>query len=113
MIKNLEKFLEKIKKLKNYHILHETDDYLIIGSEINISVYKEINTNLFQPYKAVLDKSFYISFMIVLDEKNSQIKKIYEKKKLPVLIFPVKLKGAKVDVIEEYLNDFIDQVIKN
>lgn len=112
-MKNLEKFLEKIKKLKNHHILHENDDYLIIGSEINISIYKEINTNLFQPYKAVLDKTFYISFLILLNEKDSQTRKIYEKKKLPILILPLKLKAAKIDLIEKYLDDFIEQVIKN
>ncbi len=109
MTKTLDNFIKKIKKLANYLILREEEDYLLIGTSIIIKEHKEIGGNIFQPYSKNIDKSVYICFIIALTEDMSNLK---EFTKIPILCLTSEEQNYKIDKLKECLDHFIQDEFK-
>ena len=86
MIKTLDNFIKEVNKLDKYLLLHqEKEDYLILGTKINVKIQKELAGSPFSTYTNVLEKEYYVYFRIAFDEKVSKLK---EFDYLPTLSIP-------------------------
>lgn len=84
MPKILDNFIKEVKKLDKYLVLkEEKDDYLIIGIQIDVKLYKEIKST-FSNNQKITDKSIYVYFRIAFTKKDS---KLQEFDYLPTLYF--------------------------
>lgn len=114
MRKILEKFVENVKKLENYYLLKESNDYLLVGTEINIKKHHEVLNNVFQPYTSNKDMDFAVFFAIPFKTEFSELEE-FRKRKIPMLILSKKILYSqdKRFTIEELLDDFVELKIKN
>lgn len=74
MPKILDNFVKEVKKLSNYLILkEEKDEYLIIGTKIDVKLHKEVR-GTFTNLQQILEKSFYVYFRIAFTQKEAKLK---------------------------------------
>lgn len=110
MTKVLEKFAKIVKKLDNFYVLKEENNYFIVGTEVIIPTPCEYNTSMFQSYVQNVEKTFYISVMLVIKEDEDVIEE-YNKKRIPILIIPSHLKSSNLRSIQNYLDEYIKNKI--
>lgn len=114
MRKILEEFTENVKKLENYYILRENNDYLLVSTTINIKKYHEVLNNVFQPYTSNKDMTFNVFFAIPFKDKFLELEEL-KKRKIPILILSKKILYSqdKKFTVEDLLDDFVELKIKN
>lgn len=105
-------FRENIKKLKDYLILEDNPDYLIVGTEIAIRQARELLGNLFQPRTEIKDRNFFICFMIG-EKDNINISKLKQFGKMPKLLLVSVEKKYNCMRLEERIKGFIKEEILN
>jgi hypothetical protein len=106
MTKSASDFVNKIKKLENYFILREEDDFLIIGTLLNIMEHIEIPTT-FSCYTTNEERNLWLFFILELDEKGKNIKE-FKKKGLPTLKLAKTICEGKLEKIKEKLDEFVN-----
>ncbi len=75
MPKILDNFIKEIKNLDKYLILQqEKEDFLILGTKINVKLSKEMLGNPFMPLTKVINKDYYVYFRIAFADKESKLK---------------------------------------
>ncbi len=114
MFKILEKFVQNLKKLDNYYLLRQEEEYIIVGTKIIIIEYKIIS----QPdsfttitpnelNKDYFKKELPVFFLVTNTKKSSEIEKTFKNNKLPVLDISGTKKNPNIEDMEELLTDFI------
>ncbi len=110
-----DNFVKKLKKLDNYFILKEEDEYFIIGTEITIKEHVEVHTT-FSTYAIDKDKALWVFFVLRLyDKQFDDWEKINEFKErgIPILNLQLYLTSSKSDKLEIMLNEFVIKKFKN
>ncbi len=105
MTKLPDNFIKKLKKLDNYFILCEKDEYFIMSTKVTVKEFIEIHST-FSTYTTNKDKEFQIFFILGLNEDCNELNE-FRKKKLPILILPKNIENSKIDIIKKYLDDFV------
>jgi len=105
MFEILEKFVKKLEKLENYHVLRQEPEFIIIGTKVIIKEHKEVHST-FSTYTSNLDKELPVFFILVLDKNLPEVKE-YRKKDIPIIILSKPISNSKVDIIKKHLDDFI------
>ena len=85
MTNSLEKIAKKIKKLPEYFILKQTEDFLIIETKITIKEHKEVLSNPFQPWSKNIDKSFSICFVLITEQTTLNSIAEFKERKIPTV----------------------------
>ncbi len=85
MTNSLEKIAKKIKKLPEYFILKQAEDFLIIETKITIKEHKEVLGNPFQPWSRNIDKSFSICFVIITEQTPLDSIIEFKERKIPTI----------------------------
>jgi len=104
MNKQTNHFVKLIKDLNDYDILIEKPDYLLVGTTINVVLYKEMKGNVFSFYTKNTPKKLYVCFFITSQES---INLPYEN--IEVLLLD---ENDNIDKIEKKLKGFIDERFK-
>lgn len=114
MRKILEEFTQNVKKLENYYILREENDYLLVGTNIFIKKYHEVLNNVFQPYTSNKDMNFNVFFIIPFKNEFPQLEE-FKEKEIPMLILSKKILYSqdKRFSVRDLLDDFVELKIKN
>lgn len=114
MRKILEEFTQNVKKLENYYILREENEYLVIGTSIFIKKYHEVLNNVFQPYTSNKDMNFKVFFIIPFKNEFAELEE-FKERKIPILILTKKILYSqdKRFTVKELLDDFVELKIKN
>jgi hypothetical protein len=105
MTKTPNNFVKKLKKLDNYFILREEDEFFIIATKITIKEHIEIHYT-FSTHIANKDKEFQIFFILGLNEDCKELNE-FRKRELPILLLPKNMANSKIEEIQKYLDDFV------
>lgn len=105
MTKTPDNFIKKLKKLNDYFILREEDEYFIISTKVIIKEHIEKH-NIFSSYVTNKDKEIQIFFILGLNEDCSKLNE-FRKKELPILILPKNIVSSNIDTIKKHLDNFI------
>jgi|ERR1044072_576882 hypothetical protein len=112
-MKILQNFIKKIKKLKNYYVLSENEDFLLLGTQVFIQRKIDISANIFQPYSTVVNIKPHIILILALNDNSSELK-FYKDLDIPIYIFPkniLSLNGLTEEEIEGYIDKFVETYI--
>lgn len=101
-------FIENVKKLKQFSVLREEDDYLILTKLIQFVEFKEQLGNIFMPRSDTISKAWNIFFMVAFNRNFVEYDKFYEKG-YPILILNSKCKGLPANIICAKLDNFVQQ----
>lgn len=111
MTKTLDNFIKNIKKLDNYSLLREEEDYLLIGTCTTVKINKPLTGNIFQPqFVNIVNKDIYICFIISLIHDKSKLKRFQE---MPILYIPTSAKSYNPKKLQEFLDSFISMTFDN
>lgn len=105
MTKTPDNLIKKLKKLDNYFILREEDEYFILSTKIIINEHIEKH-GTFSSYITNKDKEFQIFFILALNENCKELNE-FRKKELPLLVLPKNVISSKLDVIKSYIDEFV------
>lgn len=111
MTKTLENFTKKLKKLENYFILREEDEYFIVGTKIIIKEHKEVHTT-FSTYTSNLDRELPVFFMLYFGQ-SSNIHDKFIKNNLPIFNWNSTNSNSSNDKIKLLLDEFINKTFNN
>jgi hypothetical protein len=109
-MKILQEFIKKIKKLKNYYVLCEDDQSLLLGTHVCIKRQIESDANVFMPYNAIVTIKPHVILVLSLSEDKKGLDK-YKDLSIPIYTFPkhiLSLKGLTEDEIEVYIDKFVE-----
>lgn len=105
MTKASNNFIKKLKKLDDYFILREEDEYFILGTNAIIKEHVEIH-NTFSIHASIKDRKMWVFFIIGLDENYPELNE-FRKKDLPILVLPKNIADSKISAIKEHLDNYV------
>lgn len=104
----ITKFKREINKLKQFALLLENEDELLVLTSISFNLQKENNNNPFQPYSMVIKREIPTVFLITTSENSKLSTKILDTKSHVLNLEKMKVKDniTKKEIIL-MLNDFV------
>ena len=102
----IKTILSYLPKLKDYFLLKEEEDYLILGTIVEILEHKTFLGNIFQPRTANEERKMSVFFIVTLTDTSLSkiiIPNLKELEKVPIVRFNKDVKHSIEDI--EYLCD--------
>ena len=97
-IKNI---LSYLPKLKDYYLLKEEEDYLILGTVIEILEHKDFFGNLFQPRSEDKERKMSVFFIVTMNDillSKIVIPNLEDINEIPVIRFNKNAKHSAEDI---------------
>jgi len=106
----ITKFKQEINKLKQFFLLLENENELLVLTSVSFNVQKENNNNPFQPYSRITKREIPTIFLITTTGNSKLCAKILDAKSHVLNLEKMKVKDTitKKEIIF-MLNDFIDR----